>query len=323
VIVPVLAAALSAAPAPGTGAPPPPRAAAAPAATPLRIPGAWMRFGKTQAQSLAQSALAPVKAGAYQGDATWYGIPGQATLTFREDRLERIRFEARDPAPYWIDYAFDQLRRTGYRARWKRNEPGNKVCDWEGATLVHLEVGEHLLRAEISGTAAAPEGEEPAHAPPPAVSRAEPPAPAAPAPAAPAPTAAPATAAAPPAAASAAASQNPPAMPDTVPVFPATFVLGRAAPEGAPAVPALADSTPLRAPAYPDRARAAGVQGRVWVRVLVDTSGAAIAAEVARSIPELDSAAVAVARSCRFRPFAPQGARVRFRIEIPVTFTAR
>ena len=111
-----------------------------------------------------------------------------------------------------------------------------------------------------------------------------------------------------------------PARRDTVPVFPQVFVLGRGAPAGVRA-PALVDSTPLVAPAYPERAREAGVQGRIWVRALVDTNGAVLNALVVRSIPELDSAAVAVARRCRFVPYQAQGAAVRFRVEIPVLFT--
>jgi TonB family protein len=117
-------------------------------------------------------------------------------------------------------------------------------------------------------------------------------------------------------------SVPPAARRDTVRVFPQVFVLGRGAPAGVPA-PALADSSPLVAPAYPESARAAGVQGRIWVRALVDTNGAVVAAEVVRSIPELDSAAVAVARRCRFKPYPPAGERVRFRVEIPVIFMAR
>jgi TonB family protein len=112
-----------------------------------------------------------------------------------------------------------------------------------------------------------------------------------------------------------------PARRDTVAVFPQVFVLGRGAPAGIKA-PALADSTPLVSPAYPPRAREAGVQGRIWVRALVDTNGMVMEAAVLRSIPELDSAAVAVARRCRFRPYAAEGAPVRFRVEIPVRFTA-
>jgi TonB family protein len=113
-----------------------------------------------------------------------------------------------------------------------------------------------------------------------------------------------------------------PASRDTVPVFPQVFVLGRGAPAGVPA-PALADSTPLVAPTYPPAAREAGVQGRIWVRALVDTNGAVLNAQVVRSIPELDSAAVAVARRCRFRPYEAKGLPVRFRVEIPVLFTER
>jgi TonB family protein len=112
-----------------------------------------------------------------------------------------------------------------------------------------------------------------------------------------------------------------PARRDTVPVFPQVFVLGRPAP--GIASPALADSTPLVTPAWPPRARDAGVQGRVWVRALVDTNGAVTSTEIVRSIAELDSAAAAVAMRCRFHPYPPQGARVRFRVDIPVIFMAR
>ena len=117
-------------------------------------------------------------------------------------------------------------------------------------------------------------------------------------------------------------AESPAARRDTVPVFPQVFVLGRGAPAGV-RPPALADSTPLVSPPYPQRARAAGVQGRVWVRALVDTSGAVEAVQVLHSIPELDSAAVAVARRCRFQPYESEGTRVRFRVEIPVIFMAR
>ena len=61
----------------------------------------------------------------------------------------------------------------------------------------------------------------------------------------------------------------------------------------------------------------------MWVRALVDTNGAVAATEVVRSIPELDSAAVSVARRCRFRPYVAEGSPVRFRVEIPVIFMAR
>ena len=274
----LVAPAIAAPPAPG-GEP-----AAAPGDTALRVPGAWMRFGHTQEQVLARAPFTLTPAGgaagsiARQGPASWFGIPGEATLSFRDDRLVRFKFVVKDAAPHWVDYARDQLRRSGYRPRWERNERGLEICTWEGAARVRLEIRDRLLSAEISAAGPpAPRGIVAVRA----------------------------------------------ARLDTVPVFPAIFVLGRPAPEGVGAAPGLADSTPLLAPAYPPRARAAGVQGRVWVRALVDTSGAVEAAEIVRSIPELDSAAVAVARSCRFRPFEPAGTRVRFRVEIPVTFRVR
>jgi TonB family protein len=248
-----------------------------------------MRLGDTESRILARAQFPIVESPrgkgtvTRQGSAIWYGLDGQITLHFRNERLEAAEFHVDDTAPYWADYVRDQLRLAGYRPRCEEDEPGLQLCDWHGATNVRLELRERKLLAKITiaEPAEAPAGPVAAHPAKPAAARR-----------------------------------------DTVPVFPEVFVLGRGAPAGVPA-PALADSTPLVAPAYPPRARDAGVQGRVWVRVLVDTAGAVEAAEVVRSIPELDSAAVAVARRCRFKPYPPQGARARFRVEIPVIFMER
>ncbi len=262
-------------------------ASAAPADTATRVPGSWMRIGYTHDQVLARASF-PLKEGqtprgvvVRRGSVAWFGLPSEATLHFREDRLESVEFLVEDAAPHWADYLHDQLRLAGYRARCERDEPGLRICDWLGASLVRLELRERRLLATISAAEPAPEARIAGPGSPPSARR------------------------------------------DTVPLFPQVFVLGRAAPPGAPAAPALADSTPLVAPAYPPAAREAGVQGRVWVRALVDTNGAVEATEIARGIPELDSAAVAVVLRCRFRPYEPAGAAVRFRIEIPVIFMVR
>jgi TonB family protein len=285
VIALVLSAALAAPPAPASGtAPSTAGGRTSTWTTETRMPGTWMRLGATEETILARAQF-PVVHGpggdgtVRQGNAFWFGIAGQVTLHFRDARLEQAEFKIEEAAPYQVDYARDQLRLAGYRARCEEDEPALQVCDWRGATQVRFELRESKLLAtigpvELAGPPAAPPSR-------PAAARR-----------------------------------------DTVPVFPEVFVLGRGAPAGV-RPPALADSTPLLAPPYPASAREAGVQGRVWVRVLVDTTGAVEAAQVVRSIAELDSAAVAVARRCRFVPYESQGARVRFRVEIPVLFTTR
>jgi TonB family protein len=244
-----------------------------------------MRIGQTQEQMLAraqfEAAPAPRGQAVHKGEIAWFGIPTAVTLHFLDDRLDRAEFTVEDAAPYQSDYVQDQLRLMGFRRWCEKDDPGYKVCEWRGATLVRLEIRDRRLYARITAAGSAP-----------------------------------ATPAAPP-------PRHTPARRDTVPVHPQVFVLGRAAPAGVPASPVLADSTPLVSPALPPAAREAGVQGRVWVRALVDTSGAIVTGEIARGIAELDSAAVEVVRRCRFRPFAPEGVPVRFSVEIPVLFRVR
>jgi TonB family protein len=63
-------------------------------------------------------------------------------------------------------------------------------------------------------------------------------------------------------------------------------------------------------PAYPEDARDRGIEGRVSVIAHVDTLGEVIEAQVwSRSgEPQLDRAAEAAVRQCRFRPYRVQGA---------------
>jgi TonB family protein len=278
----VMAAALAAPPATGSAVPaPPPAHVDTVAAGPTtRMPGTWMRLGDTESRilSVAQFPVAegPKTPGVVlrQGPALWFGLSGHVVLRFRGGYLDQAEFTIDGVAPYWVDYARDQLRVAGYRASCE--DEASQLCDWTGLTHVRFELRDQKLLARI--TPSLPQAAAPRPRP---------------------------------------AS---PARRDTVPIFPQVFVLGRGAPAGVKA-PALADSTPLVSPAYPPRARDAGVQGRIWVRALVDTNGMVMDAAVLRSIPELDSAAVAVARRCRFRPYAAEGAPVRFRVEIPVLFT--
>lgn len=286
-IVLALAATLAAV-APGMAAGPGTAAAAAPADTATRVPGSWLRLGLSQEQVLAR-APSPLAAGPdAHGEATRQGTATWFGI------LGQVQLQFRDErlvrARFTVEDAAPHM--TDYVKDQLRLAGYRARCEQDDPGLMtcdwngatHVRLELRQRRLEATVTAAEL---EPAAAPRRILPRPS------------------------------------PARGDTVPVFPQVFVLGRPAPPGAAAVPALVDSTPLLAPPYPPRARAAGVQGRVWVRALVDTNGSVYATEIVRSIPELDSAAVAVARSCRFRAFETEGTPMRFRVEFPVTFRVR
>ena len=108
-----------------------------------------------------------------------------------------------------------------------------------------------------------------------------------------------------------------PAPKPALPPPPEHLVLGRAGehPEYPAAV--LAASP---APAYPAAAKQAHVQGNVWVRAEVDTSGAVTDAQVVKSIPELDAAALAAVRTWRFERYLWNGRPARVSVDVPVRF---
>lgn len=76
-----------------------------------------------------------------------------------------------------------------------------------------------------------------------------------------------------------------------------------------------------RVPAVsPPRARAARVGGAVLVKVLVGTDGLVRAARIVRSIPELDSAAVACVKQWKFKPAMSSGVAVASWTDVPIRF---
>lgn len=76
-------------------------------------------------------------------------------------------------------------------------------------------------------------------------------------------------------------------------------------------------------PAYPDLARAAGVDGTVLLRVLVGKDGRVKDVHVDRSIALLDEAAVAAARQWVFTPALSNGHPVLVWVAVPVRFSLR
>jgi len=75
------------------------------------------------------------------------------------------------------------------------------------------------------------------------------------------------------------------------------------------------------APAYPDSARNAGVDGTVQLLALVCACGEVSDVRVMKSIPMLDAAAVAAVRQWKFKPALSNGDAAAVWVGIPVKFT--
>jgi TonB family protein len=76
-------------------------------------------------------------------------------------------------------------------------------------------------------------------------------------------------------------------------------------------------------PAYPDSLRAQGIEGRVTVQVIVDTSGRVEPGSgmvVQSPNPGFNQAALAFVYTARFRPATRRGHPVRAVVEVPIDF---
>ena len=75
-------------------------------------------------------------------------------------------------------------------------------------------------------------------------------------------------------------------------------------------------------PTYPDSLRRAGIEGSVWVRVLVDTTGAIAKAVVQKTSghKEMDDAALTAASKSIFKPALSGGAKVRLWVSYEIKF---
>jgi protein TonB len=73
---------------------------------------------------------------------------------------------------------------------------------------------------------------------------------------------------------------------------------------------------------YPEDLRKRGIEGRVYLRVLVDTTGRVGDVQVLRSsgYPEMDSAAIRAAWQYKFEPAMEDGRKVRAWVNIPFLF---
>jgi protein TonB len=73
-------------------------------------------------------------------------------------------------------------------------------------------------------------------------------------------------------------------------------------------------------PMYPSVARIGKVQGTVDISVVIDAAGNVERAQVVRSIPQLDSAAVEAVRKWKYSPTIVDGVAVPVTMVVHVTF---
>jgi len=74
-------------------------------------------------------------------------------------------------------------------------------------------------------------------------------------------------------------------------------------------------------PRYPDIARQAGIEGKIILKLLVDTDGAVLKVQLLKSLhPALDDAAVQAARQWKFTPAKQRDKPVRVWVSFPVDF---
>jgi len=73
-------------------------------------------------------------------------------------------------------------------------------------------------------------------------------------------------------------------------------------------------------PHYPEIARKAGVEGIVVVKVLIDKKGNVEKAEIFKSVPTLDDAALKAAKKCTFKPAKQRDKLVKVWMKIPYKF---
>ncbi|MCM2316519.1 MAG: TonB family protein, partial [Thermoanaerobaculia bacterium] len=115
---------------------------------------------------------------------------------------------------------------------------------------------------------------------------------------------------------------QPPAQPAPTPAQPAqaqTAKEGDLVPIGTPGLTAPKLDRLVKVP-YPNQARMTRVEGTVTVQVLVSENGTALDVKVLRGVPQLNEAAIEMARRSTFRPATKDGVRVRSYYNMTIPF---
>jgi protein TonB len=74
-------------------------------------------------------------------------------------------------------------------------------------------------------------------------------------------------------------------------------------------------------PKYPEDAKANRIQGVVFLEVVLATDGTVLSADVVRSVPELDEAALAAVREWEYTPTLLNGEPVELIMTVTISFS--
>jgi TonB family protein len=256
------------------------------------VPGTSLRFGAESGRFGASQGFQPSPRPQpperleRSGTMRFFGIDAVATLGFQDRRLVQAEFVIERASPRQLSYIEDDLVRRGYRRACDMRQPDRSRCTWTGQTQLELVRERSRITATIRPLPRRPGAGDGLLAGNPMGDGADRDAPGVPADAAP------------------------------WPMHPDTLELSPGWVDGDDRILTVAPSAD-----YPRAARDSGVQGVVRLLARVDTTGAVDSVVIARSIPELDSAAVAIARGTLFRPFLHEGRRVGAWVRMPVRFT--
>src|SRR5262249_19206118 len=81
--------------------------------------------------------------------------------------------------------------------------------------------------------------------------------------------------------------------------------------------------TKFSPPEYPPDAAAQGLRGIVILELLIDTDGHVLSADVVRSVPPFDQAALVAVKKWQYEPTKLDGKLVKVRLTLPITFAMK
>jgi TonB family protein len=105
--------------------------------------------------------------------------------------------------------------------------------------------------------------------------------------------------------------------------LPVPFAAAQEAPKEAGSEVPRPKAIKQRKPEYPPEAAAQGLRGIVIVELIIDEKGKVESAQIVRSVPGFDEAALAAAREWEYEPTKVDGHPVKVHLTVPITFSLK